>query len=83
MKLKRIRLSKDGTFTGWDEDGNFVVSGPGRTIWDSLKTLADGLKAPWMSQEDAYKAAAVDHNVRLTFDGTGNPKSVVALADRD
>ncbi|MCA9650155.1 MAG: hypothetical protein H6712_17800 [Myxococcales bacterium] len=83
MPLKRIRLSADGSFTAWDMDGNFVWSPPGQTIWDSLRTLALGLQAPWMSLEDAYRQAAVAHNVRLTFDGSGRPQTVVALPDRD
>lgn len=82
MKLKSITLFPDGTFSGFDMDGNFVTSGPGRTIWDSLKTLKDGLKAPWMSDRDAYEQAASAHNVRLTFNALGQPTSVVALPPR-
>lgn len=83
MPFKRIRLSADGSFTAWDMDGNFVCSGTGRTIWDSLRTLALGLQAPWMTLQEAYRQAADAHNVRLTFDGSGRPKTVVALPDKD
>jgi hypothetical protein len=80
MELRAITLNTDGTFTGWDIEGNFVTSGPGRTIFDSLKTLADGLKAPWMTLKNAYLQAAEYHNVRITeFQKDGSPLKVTAL----
>lgn len=83
MPLKRITLQRDGTYSGFDDDGNFVTSGPGVTIWTALKMWADGLQAPWMSKKAAYEEAAKIMHVRLTFDAVGNPKTVVALAPKD
>lgn len=83
MEFRSIVLFPDGTFSGWDIENNFVTSGPGRTIFDSLKTLADGLKAPWMTLKEAYLQSASYHNIRITeFDTDGSPLKVRALADK-
>jgi hypothetical protein len=81
--IKKITLNKDGTYSGWYDDGNFFTSGPGVTIWTALETWANGLQAPWMTKRAAYEEAAKAMHVRLTFDEVGNPKTVQALAAKD
>lgn len=79
--LKSITLQPNGSWSGFDTNGNFVVS-YNQTIFDTLNFAANGLKAPWMSKTDALHQAANCYNVKIKVSNNGRILSVQAKKNR-
>jgi hypothetical protein len=79
--LKNITLHPNGSWNGFDRDGNFVAS-YNQTIFDTLNFAANSLKAPWMSKTDALHQAASCYNVKIKVSNNGRLVSVQAKRNR-